>query len=117
MARNQCSCFDSGQCIPQDRPCHVINRLWPERDKRPIACKWFLDGVLPLDKELEKIVRSMQDGLAAPDANTAKPCAACKRPFQPSSNRQQYCSSCADARRKQRRAEAERRRRRLNREN
>jgi len=81
-------------CIPQDRACHVINRLWPEKDHRPVACKWFLNGVLPLDPRLELVVRRQQDGLEMAVAKEARTCAECGCEFYPASNRQRYCPSC-----------------------
>ena len=95
---------------------HVINRLWPEKDKRPVACKWFLEGVLPLDKGLEKLVRPMQDQEENLSAESGKRCTSCGRAFLPTNNGQRYCPSCGESKRRQRRAEAERKRRKSSKE-
>ena len=89
----------------------MINPLWPEKDHRPVACKWYLDGVLPLDKALEKIVRPVQDQKKILPGNAGKTCASCGQMFQPTNNSQRYCPSCGKSKRKQRRAQAERTRR------
>ena len=98
-------------CLPQDRPCHVLNPLWGEKDHRPVACKWFLNSVLPLDPRLESVVRRQQEGSEIAIGENVKTCADCGSEFIPTNNRQRYCPFCGKSRRKQRRAQAERKRR------
>lgn len=89
----------------------MINLLWPKKDPRPVACKWFLDGVLPLDEALEKIVRPVQNREKKLPENAGKRCASCGQVFQPANNHQRYCPACGKRKRRQRRAKAERIRR------
>jgi len=69
-------------------------RGWPEKDRRPVACKWFLIAVLSREPALEKIVRAQQDQSEEPPEDVGKKCVDCGKPYYPTSNRQQYCLSC-----------------------
>jgi len=107
-------------CALEDRPCYVINPRWPNVHDGAIDCDYFLEAVLPWDKELHKAVWDEISRIeyapwitdeAPPPTTAKKHCASCGKPFTPTSPRQKYCAPCGEAKRKHRRAEAERRRR------
>lgn len=53
-------------------------------------CRYFEDGVLPADPELERKYR-LEHGLADGKKDVCRTCAA---PFERKSNRQVYCATC-----------------------
>jgi protein-arginine kinase activator protein McsA len=57
-------------------------------EESPFVCRWFLDAVLPLDKDL-------QASLLAP--HDLKKCERCGTMFAAGSNSAKFCSPCAAA--------------------
>lgn len=104
LAKRECANYDDGYCFMDDQfrravmPGHTIH-------DGAIDCTYFLDAVLPLDKELhEAIVNRLHHDEYAPWINldgtepqefALKQCSSCGKYFTPKSNRQRYCASCA----------------------
>jgi len=96
LVKDQCACYlgdkhgISNFCCWKDGSCVMFN----QEDNLP-SCRYFENGVLPTDEELErdyKLKRDMEDG-----AKQAKPKVNCKRcgdTFSANSNRQHYCGKC-----------------------
>ncbi|WP_025783066.1 hypothetical protein [Sporosarcina sp. D27] len=82
------------------------------------TCPYFIKHVLPENPKLEA---DYLDALPAShpakpkrksdEPSTGKRCATCFIEFKPRSNRQKYCSGCADERRKEKEAERMRKKR------
>lgn len=90
-------------CALEDRPCYVINPHWPNVHDGAIDCDYFLEAVLPWDKELHKAVWTELTRIeyapwitdeTPPPTTAKKHCASCGKPFSPKSNRQRYCTAC-----------------------
>ena len=95
LATKECANWCDGSCIPEDRPCHVINPAYSTIYDGCVDCDWFIQAVLHLQPELRsaywhKIFR--EEGQAG---EGWKECPRCHKPFVPGSNRQQYCADCA----------------------
>jgi len=72
-------------------------------------CREFQEKVLPLDKELERLVR---DGTGLmEDPKKLQLCRECKEVFFSKSNRQIYCNSCAQEIRRRKDRERKRKKR------
>ena len=97
LARNECAnCYDDGrQCVMTDKPCFQINASG-------VACKYFKQCVLPLDKELYATLIQR---------TSLKNCPRCGNDFFPTNNRQIYCHDCGAIERKKKTAERVRKRR------
>lgn len=97
----ECCNYDNGQCIVLDRGdgCVCVQRI-----SYSLICRWFHEGVLPLDRGLEAVlVQRLNE----------KRCAVCGRKLYQTSNRTKYCPACS--KRIRRRKETERMRKaRLN---
>ena len=95
LARKECCNYFDEESIYIDRPCHVINPIYPSIHSGAIGCEYFLSSVLGLQPELYTAIRHrMEDELCA--GTGWKECAFCKKPFLPRSNRQKYCAGCRD---------------------
>lgn len=95
LATKECANWCDGSCIPEDRPCHVINPAYSTIYDGSVDCDWFVQAVLPLQPELRsaywhEIFR--EEGQAS---EGWKECPRCHKPFVPGSNCQQYCADCA----------------------
>ena len=91
LIQAQCCNHISGDCVVCDTKCAQIARMRPgnERtDKAPFACPWFMDAVLPLDKDLQAV-------LLAP--HEMRKCEQCGKMFAGGSNVAKYCTDCAAA--------------------
>ena len=71
-----------------------------------ITCSYFARSVLPNDAQLEAEIMQPQN---------CKSCVCCGAAYVPASNRQRYCSSCAEAQTRRRKAEQKRRKRAMQR--
>lgn len=93
LARKECcNCID-GKCIFQSN-CTVINPRYPSIHDGAVDCDYFLESVLPLDRDLNRIVWSellREEGMTSPEEKT---CVWCGGTFVPGSSRQQYCPQC-----------------------
>ena len=97
LATKECANWCDGYCIPEDRPCHVINPAYSTVHDGCIDCDWFVQAVLPQRHELRsaywhEIFR--EEGQASWGW---KECSRCGKLFVPGSNRQQYCKECGVA--------------------
>ena len=82
LVKTMCANYDSDYgCLMLDGDCYMFYGV---AYANSALCKWFKNAVLPLDPELERIIK----GGIAPDT---KPCAICGRVF-PIRGRQIYCS-------------------------
>jgi hypothetical protein len=87
-----CNCID-GKCI-ENGACIVINPLYPSIHDGVVACDYFLEGVLPIDPVLNRIIWAellREQDVIRPNERT---CAWCGGDFVPNSSRQQYCPHC-----------------------
>jgi hypothetical protein len=91
FARDNCSCFISGQCVlePHGRPSCLYER---NNQRIYYQCKYFISSVLPGDPELEARYNRHIHGKVT-DKNIGK-CSLCGKSYEKASNRQKYCASC-----------------------
>ena len=99
LIKKRCCNCRNGNCLVLDdgeeQPC-------PQIISYEVCCRWFRNAVLPIDRELEaEIYRE----------KVMKRCALCGALFIPKSNRGKYCTECSIRRRRQKKAECERKRR------
>ena len=93
LARKECcNCID-GKCM-MDHNCHVISPRYPSVHDGAIDCDYFLQCVLPIDPNLNKLVWNELLREEEMEQPQDKICAWCGNPFLPSNKRQQYCSRC-----------------------
>ena len=109
LAAKECANWQDGTCLPDDRPCHLINPAHSTIHDGAIDCDWFVQAVLPLQPELHsaywhEILREEGDA-----GEGWKDCSRCHKPFIPGSNRQQYCADCARVNSKARNRDRQRR--------
>jgi len=91
LVQSECCNYYSGDCGPCDCKCAQVTKMRPggrAEGESPFVCRWFLDAVLPLDKNL-------QASLIAP--HDMKKCERCGIMFAAGSNSAKYCTSCAAA--------------------
>lgn len=93
LAHKECCNYIDGKCI-----CHgnftVINPRYPPIHDGAIDCDYFLECVLPIDPELNRIVWGellREEDMIRPDERS---CICCGATFVPGSSRQQYCPHC-----------------------
>jgi len=81
LVKEWCANYDAGYhiCAPRDEPCIML----AETEAR-CGCKYFREGVLPIDPILEALLLSQ--------TVITKLCPICKKAFKPTSNRGLYCS-------------------------
>ena len=79
----ECCNYDGGQCLILDRGdgCVCVQRI-----SYSLICRWFREGVLPLDRELEAALLQQLD---------RKRCIVCGRYLFKNSNNTKYCSGCS----------------------
>ena len=116
LAVQECANYMDGMCVEEDRPCHVLLPQYTIHDGA-IGCDYFLEAVLPLDKELNRVVWAKIDEphwapwIVEEDAETGAQlhhCCECGKVYLPASNRQKYCSLCKQEVRRQQNAKAAR---------
>lgn len=90
----ECCNYDNGQCFVLDRGhgCVCVQRI-----SYSLICRWFREGVLPLDRELESSLLQRAN---------EKRCIVCGKILYQGSNRAKYCPACS--KRVRRRKETER---------
>ncbi|MGN1050707.1 MAG: cysteine-rich VLP domain-containing protein [Acutalibacteraceae bacterium] len=78
-----CNCYE-GNCLLLDdgEPCKCVQLI----KKTTICCNYFLDAVLPADKDLHTEILGNSD---------VKRCAICNKPISLRGNHQKYCSKCS----------------------
>lgn len=89
LIQKECCNYYTGDCAPCDCKCPQVAKMKPgarAEEESPFVCRWFLDAVLPLDKDL-------QASLLAP--HDLKQCERCGKMFAAGSNSAKYCSHCA----------------------
>ena len=79
----ECCNYDNGQCFVLDcgDGCVCVQRI-----SYSLICKWFREGVLPLDRELEAALLQQL---------VRKRCIVCGRYLFKNSNNTKYCSGCS----------------------
>lgn len=109
LARKECANYANGFCLPENRPCHVLNPAYSTIHDGAVDCDYFLLAVLPLGLELNTAVWHeiyQEEGQAG---EGWKECVRCHKPFIPASNRQRYCASCGASAKQTRSREKQRR--------
>ena len=104
LVKSYCCNYCDGSCLLLDdgdaHDCVQVNSF------SSIMCNYFVRCVLPNDAQLEAEIMQPQN---------CKSCACCGAAYVPASNRQKYCSSCAEAQTRRRKAEQKRRKRAMQR--
>lgn len=96
LARAECCNLHGKECIQDDCRCHLINPRYPAIAEGALDCDWFMEAVLPLEKELCKAVWQELTGQDGPSRNRGRLCEICRNSFIPTSPRQKYCSHCGE---------------------
>ena len=89
--RNECLALDDGD------GCACVQSI-----SYSLLCRWFRDAVLPLDPELEEELLR---------AGRTKACVRCGARYVPTGRNTKYCPRCAKRVRREKKTEAERKRR------
>ena len=111
--KKECPNYYKGFCDAKDKPCSWHREEEPFTN-RGITCGWLRDGVLPLDKELrgfyenwkqaELARREKKDalisGVPAAQPTNIDVCVGCRKPMVVTSNRQKYCDTCREMRKR-----------------
>ena len=111
--KKECPNYYKGFCDAKDKPCTWRREEEPFTN-RGITCGWLRDGVLPLDKELrgfyenwkqaELARREKKMPSGAIDIPVEKTridtCAGCRQPMVVTNNRQKYCETCREMRKR-----------------
>lgn len=87
LIKKHCANYVDGQCILLDTNCPQMGCMYS------VLCKYFINSVLPLDKELYKEL--------LPDAEETsgiynKICKQCNNHFTTDKKQEQYCDKCKD---------------------
>lgn len=85
LAKAECANCYGKDCVPKDRRCHLVNARYPTIAEGALDCDWFLEAVLPLDKELCKEVWQALNGQDGPTGDRTRWCAICNASFIPTS--------------------------------
>ena len=100
LAKSHCCNYYDGCCLlVDDGDAHDYVQV---NSFSSIMCNYFARCVLPNDAQLEAEIMQPQN---------FKSCVCCGAAYVPASNRQKYCSSCAEAQTRRRKAERKRRKR------
>ena len=109
LAKKECANYANGFCLPDDRPCYVLNPAYKTIHDGAVDCDYFLLAVLPLNVELNTAVWHEICREEDQKGEGWKECVRCHKPFIPGSNRQRYCASCGEAANQARSREKQRR--------
>ena len=93
LAHGECCNYIGGKCI-EDEECTIINPRYSTIHDGAIDCDYFLECVLPINPELNRIIWTellREEDVIPPNERT---CAWCGGAFVPNSGRQQYCPHC-----------------------
>jgi len=87
LIKKECVNYMDGNCILLDTTCPQMGCIYS------VLCKYFINSVLPLDKELYKEL--------LPDAEETsglynKVCKYCNKQFTSDKKQEQYCPKCKD---------------------
>lgn len=92
LVKKDCCNYDEGKCLRLDDEC-------PQLITQSLICKYFKIAVLPGDQQLEAEIMGTSE---------KKRCKNCRNSFIPTAKNQQYCSKCAEKRKRQQTAERQR---------
>ena len=109
LAAHACANWRNHECLVRDCPCDMIHPRYATIHDGAINFDYFLKSVLPLDKELSRLIWHsilIDEEHAHPNIRF---CTICGSSFVPTSPRQKYCSSCSIERKRQRNREKQRR--------
>ena len=109
LAAHACANWRDHECLVRDCPCDMIHPRYATIHDGAINCDYFLKSVLPLDKELSRLIWHsilIDEEHAHPNIRF---CTSGGSAFVPTSPRQKYCSSCSIERKRQRNREKQRR--------
>ena len=109
LAAHACANWRNHECLVRDCPCDMIHPRYATIHDGAINFDYFLKSVLPLDKELSRLIWHsilIDEEHAHPNIRF---CTICGSAFVPTSPRQKYCSSCSIERKRQRNREKQRR--------
>ena len=109
LAKKECANYANGFCLPDDRPCYVLNPAYKTIHDGAVHCDYFLLAALPLNVELNTAVWHEVYREEDQAGEGWKECVRCHKPFIPGSNRQRYCASCGEAANQARSREKQRR--------
>lgn len=99
LAKDECANHFSGFCLAHDLPCIQIGNRSQFQEHGKLACRYFMECILPLDKVLHV---SLMGGAEL------KQCEVCRKPIVAPSNRAKYCKECAHKMQRKQQAKFER---------
>lgn len=109
LAKAECCNMHGKDCIWDECRCHLINPRYATIEEGAIDCDWFMQAVLPQDKELERQIWQNLTGEDGPSRSRFRLCERCRNSFLPLSNRQKFCAVCSEAEKKRRSREKQHR--------
>ena len=92
LIKKECANYVGGNCILLDTTCPQMGCIYS------VLCKYFINSVLPLDKELYK---ELLEGAGEETGLYTKQCKLCKKQFTTDKKNVLYCDKCKDKRRKE----------------
>lgn len=97
LIKSQCACYSPEQNSMHNYCCYKDGICMYFRDTEELPrCKYFEEGVLPLDSDLESEYREERQINIMP-ISQARPkvkCESCGSIFEANSNRQKHCEKC-----------------------
>jgi len=92
LIKKECANYMNGNCILLDTNCPQMGCMYS------VLCKYFINSVLPLDKELYK---ELLEGAGEETGLYTKQCKLCNKQFTTDKKNVLYCDKCKDKRRKE----------------
>lgn len=109
LAVHACANWRDHECLARDCPCDMANPRYATIHDGALNCDYFLSSVLPLDKELNRLVWCSIFGDGEHSQPHIRFCTTCGSAYIPTSPRQRYCIPCGIERKRQRSREKQRR--------
>lgn len=86
LIKKECANYIDGNCILLDTTCPQMNCIYS------VLCKYFINSILPLDKDLYK---ELLEGAGEETSGLYnKVCKLCNKKFTSDKKQEQYCDKC-----------------------
>ncbi len=85
LIKKECANYVGGECILLDTNCPQMGCIYS------VLCKYFINSVLPLDKDLYK---ELLEGAGEETGLYDKVCKMCNKHFTSDKKQEQYCDNC-----------------------